>query len=965
MSELPSAPSTRRSLAARIPGPLGRLAEVLRRAIERGDPRLGLSVGIPVALLVAWAFSSRHPLAQRADNFVLDWTFRLRPRIRESERILNVDMDDGSIRELGVIKRRHQAQVLAALDRLGARHVVYDVEFKAFVPRTGQFNEKTGDVLLDDEERELRASIARAGRVTLGYHFDLQDPAGSLLVRYPKLKEVISQDFSMSAEELARRSGVPISEFRDDLELLRNRAGIEIASERLAVKPGLSFEEFTKSLLPKFSPKTHVGELRHLQHAYSVARATIQLERAYPPLRVESPVLHPGKGRAITPPIFPLLEPASSGGAANAEADADGVLRRPWCYLIREDRPHFYLGFVAGIQALAEPGERLEIVQRRGAVEIEVLGKGGLLRTVSIPVDDEGRMLVNWAGNSSLQRDSFAHLPFIQVLSFYEDRYSHLDENTRKIIEQLDEDEQKALDAAGYIAVSARLKEILGGTLEKTPGEMRALEMKLDGVRAKIMEAMKRDIADADEAIPKLRAAGKDQVAKRTKEARDRRQADLDGFRAPYVREAELRKMVEGKVCFIGAAYTGSGDLHSTSLGLRTPGVDVHANIANMILTGQVIRRGTEWRDFVYILTVGFLVTLAVVHWNVMWSALVSLALVAGAFGVYWWAFIGSSIMISGAGPFSAAVFTFASSVAFKELVTQRSKRKLQRELEKNTSPEMVKILMEHPEFLSKPRKMSGTFFFSDVKAFTTISEKMTPDVLFPFINRMLDATTRALKRHEAYIDKYVGDGVVALFGMPVPTPDHARNACFAALDCQAALKILNEEFAQEGLPRIQVRIGVNSGDVNAGNMGAADRSSYTAMGDAINLASRLEGANKSYDTYIMIGESTLALVGGQFVVRELDLIRVVGKKLPVRVYELIGPAGGLLPFDAAFLPAYAAALELYQARRWQESSGAFERALKLKPGDKPCENYVGRAREFLAKPPPAEWEGVFELHSK
>jgi adenylate cyclase len=241
----------------------------------------------------------------------------------------------------------------------------------------------------------------------------------------------------------------------------------------------------------------------------------------------------------------------------------------------------------------------------------------------------------------------------------------------------------------------------------------------------------------------------------------------------------------------------------------------------------------------------------------------------------------------------------------------------------------------------------------------------MTPDVLFPFINRMLDTMTQALKRHQAYIDKYVGDGVVALFGMPVVSPDHARNACLAALDCQEALRRLNEEFARESLPQIMVRIGVNSGDVKAGNMGAADRSSYTVMGDPVNLASRLEGANKSYDTYIMIGESTLELVQGQFVVRELDLIRVVGKKLPVRVFELIGPAGGLLPFDPRFLELYTVALGLYQERRWKDSVEAFERALKVKPGDKPCTNYISRAREFLLNPPPADWEGVFELHSK
>lgn len=936
-----------------------------RRAVERGDPRLGLIVGSAIALGVAVWFAARAPYAQRLDNIVLDLSFRLRPRIRESERILNIDIDDATKRELGEIDRRHEAQVLTALTRLGAGQVVYDVEFQASAPRRGEFDEETGELALPDKGLEFRAAVARAGNVTLGYHFDLQDAAADLLARRPSLKEALSRDLALGAEELAARSGVPVAEFGDILELLRSRAGVDLALERLGSKPDLTFADLRRSLLPRYDPKEDAGVLRLVQHAYGVARATSRLEGSYPPLRLEAPLARPAEGRGITPPVLPFMDRIVGGGATNAESDADGVLRRPWAFLTWKGRPHFYLGFVAGVRGLTGSGERAEVVLKPGRIVIEVLRGAERRASVEIPVDEEGRILVNWAGNSSARRDWFTHLPFVHLLGFFEERYLKLDENTRAILGQLDEDERREIGAAAYLAGSDRLRELLRGAAEKVPGEAAGIERALDGFRGRIMETMARDVAEADAAIPRLRAEGKDQLARRTKEARDRRQAELEGFRAPYDRERELRRRVEGRICLVGAAYTGSGDLHSTSLGRSTPGVDVHANVVNMILTGQAIRRGAAWIDFAYLSVLGLLVSAAVSYGNTKTSILAAAGAAGAAMAVYWLLFTGPAVLISGAGPFFSAGLALLGTIAFKELVTQRSKRKLQRELEKNTSPELVRILMEHPEFISRPRKMAGTFLFSDVKAFTSISEKMSADVLFPFINRYLDRMTQALKRHQAFVDKYIGDGIMALFGVPVASADHARNACLAALDCQAAVRELNAEFAREGLPQIQVRIGIHSGDVNAGSVGAVDRSNYTVLGDAVNLASRLEGANKEYGSSIMISEATWGLVGGQFAARELDRIRVVGKRNAVRIFELLAPSGGPLPFAPGFLAEYEQALKAFRERRWEEAIAGFGRALALNPGDRPSENYVERARAFRVDPPPPDWEGVFDLHSK
>jgi class 3 adenylate cyclase/CHASE2 domain-containing sensor protein len=686
------------------------------------------------------------------------------------------------------------------------------------------------------------------------------------------------------------------------------------------------------------------------------------------PLKVDSVPPRLRRPDTMVLPMVTFLEGADSVAAVNADADPDGVLRRPWTTMMFRGIPCLYLGLEGVLRGMAGEGEKVEAILRNRELQVVVSGAadGVPRKTVSLPLDAEGRVLVDWAGNAKKRRGGdasyFLHLPFHELLGFFEERYQNMDANFRKVLGAVAEATGEPYHPE-YAALSARLAEFLAGKGTVPPSEVDGIEAKLDLIRRQVLSEMEAEAQEIEKALPTLKSQRARENS--TKEL-VRRRSLMAGLRSAFDYEDRLRPMVAGKIAWIGSASTAGGDLHSLPLGIAMPGVDVPANVANMVLTGQTLRRAPRWVDFVYVLLAGLAVSWAVTHWGTMTVALPLAMVLSGlSIVVYGLLFVGPAIILSGAGPSIQMLLSFTFVAGFKELVTQRSKRKLQKELEKSTSPEMVKILMEHPEFLSKPRSTSGTFLFSDVKGFTSISEKMTPDVLFPFINRMLDTTTQALKAHQAYIDKYVGDGVVALFGMPVASPDHAKNACLAALECQVRLKALNEEFLREGLPQIRVRIGVNSGDTKAGMMGAVDRSSYTAMGDPINLASRLEGANKNYDTYIMIGEQTLDLVRGQFVVRELDRIRVVGKKLPVRVYELIASAGAPVPFPPTFLEGYDRALKLFQGRHWGEALEAFQALLRIKPGDKPCENYVERAGAFLANPPPADQEIVFELHSK
>jgi adenylate cyclase len=218
---------------------------------------------------------------------------------------------------------------------------------------------------------------------------------------------------------------------------------------------------------------------------------------------------------------------------------------------------------------------------------------------------------------------------------------------------------------------------------------------------------------------------------------------------------------------------------------------------------------------------------------------------------------------------------------------------------------------------------------------------------------------------HGAYVDKYIGDAVMAVFGAPKPLPNHALAACRAALAAQRILATRNVELAKTHGRTLGMRIGVNTGSMIVGNVGSERKKNYTVLGDPVNLASRLEGANKEFGTAILLGETTAALVRDHLVIRPLTGLKVKGKNVAVRVAELVGEKGALTPAQEAFLSVYGEAHALYTARRFTEAVVAFERASTLAPKDSMTENLLADARHLAAHPPPDDWEPVLKLTSK
>jgi adenylate cyclase len=323
-------------------------------------------------------------------------------------------------------------------------------------------------------------------------------------------------------------------------------------------------------------------------------------------------------------------------------------------------------------------------------------------------------------------------------------------------------------------------------------------------------------------------------------------------------------------------------------------------------------------------------------------------------------------IWLEMAAPQLALWLGFAAASAYGYAVEGRQKRYIQGAFSHYLSPEVVKQIAESPEKLALGgERREVTVYFSDIEGFTTLSEKLEPEKLTKLMNRYLGEMTETILISRGTLDKYIGDAIMAFWGAPLPDEGHALTACKVALDNQKKLAVLREELARQGLPAVKNRIGLNSGPASIGNMGSARRFSYTAIGDTVNLASRLEGANKAYGSYILISETTRAGAGPAVETRELDYVKVKGKNVPIRVYELLGLAGDTDPELLEKARLFESGLALYRARKFDEAEAVFTSVLKQYGPDHASDVYIEHSRAHRATPPPPDWDGSHALTEK
>jgi adenylate cyclase len=417
---------------------------------------------------------------------------------------------------------------------------------------------------------------------------------------------------------------------------------------------------------------------------------------------------------------------------------------------------------------------------------------------------------------------------------------------------------------------------------------------------------------------------------------------------------------IKGKAVLIGGSAAGVGDKFATPFNPLMPGVERHATVIDDVLRQDFVVR----RDITALLDLGFVVLGGLlIGWlgqrgRLLGPSLGLGAILAAALATNLLAFFERGLWLNLFLPLIAAVAIYTAVILYKYFVGDRQERRIRAAFKHYLSPTLVEQVARDPALLQLGGEQKDlTVLFADVRDSTRLGANLPPATFVQLLNETMETMTRVLFAYDGMLDKYTGDGLVAVFGAPLPQPDHALRACRAALAMLAELTPLQARWSRPDLPRIEIGIGINTGSMIIGNMGSRERFAYTVIGDEANLGARLEAANKDFRTHILISEATWQRVRDEIAARELDVVTFRGMARPVRVFEVLGTQP-LPSEDALRLKRFAAALAAYRRAQWPLAKAAFEQVLALAPDDWPARIYLQRCRERLAGLPEAAAQG-------
>jgi len=683
-----------------------------------------------------------------------------------------------------------------------------------------------------------------------------------------------------------------------------------------------------------------------------------------------------GEGAVDILPALPIFASAAKGaGYTNVEIDRDGVRRR--IYLTQNLHDHWYLqlAFAPLINYLGKPEIYLE---KRKLTVKQAKFPEGKVEDIVIPLDPKGRMMLNWPKKD--YNDSYTHVSFAE--------FSLLDEMEAEI-----EKYSRALAAEDMSFFSQIDKSLV--SIPVVLGNMTQL---LDAARESRNHAMENTSHDSFDAFLEFRNQAYEMLDKILKddpaskintvsaqliekypnlsdEIKDEADYIISLFNAlgiNMIRHREITnyslKSLNDKFVIIGRVDTGTTDYGANPFYGKYINVGTHGVVLDTILSKSfIVCLDNIWKIIFMLIFVPF--------FFIVTENLTPVFRAALGFGAVLFIFLAAVLIFRYSGFFPGPlgiIMAMVIATIIREIISyahsEKEKHFIKTAFSTYVSGDVVKEIISDPSRLQLGgTKRHMTAIFTDVKGFSTISEQLDPEELVSLLNKYLSAMSDVILAEKGTIDKYEGDAIIAFFGAPVDFADHALRACVSAITMRKLEVELNKTIMEQKLSPspLLTRIGVNTGDMVAGNMGTANKMNYTIMGNAVNLAARLEGVNKQYGTWVLASEDTVRETGEALLYRKLDRVRVVGINEPVRLCELLDMADQADEQQKKLVKVFHEALDYFEKRDWVQAEKGFQEAMSIIPDDGPSGIYLDRCKQFIKTPPKDAWDGVYNLTSK
>jgi adenylate cyclase len=875
----------------------------------------------------------------------------MRPARPRTERIALLDVDDRAIAHVGVFPwpRSVMADGLLRLKEFGAQAVVFDIEY------------------LDSSPKGIDSVYLQRGLPR-----DFQRSFGDISSNVSDLFNAVNSG-QLTAREAGEYAGQLTDLIGTERESLLGKAqGLARDNDRYLGQAARINGRVWATVNLQASPLE--GEQAERRTA-AKAKFSVPLEA--------SPRAPTGGYKDVLAPIPYFLSAARGAGFTNVIIDPDGVRRR--IALVRKVDGAWYTQLLMAplLEELGNPKLALE------PGELKLIGaklpEGGT-GDIDIPLDASGNMLIDWPKTNYFE--SYEHISFY-ALARLEELESSLDESLSALasLESWFLPDKSGTLATAYAGLTAAMEAVDAAaasrttaladadTVDKAAASEEAFAAYLasrEEVRKQAADflasgAIKTLAADAGNAA--AAAPGNAAALKAEAETAAKLAAGLSDTLAEIAQIREhLLSAFKGKICVVGRVDTGTTDIGVNPFHGEYINVGTHAAVADTILARSFIRPVGAWASVILAFLFAPLFVLTMGRFKPGVRIAVGLGGAAAVFFGTFALFAATGIFVGPLGATLAVILAAIVREAVDFVTTEKEKRFLRKAFGTYLSGDVVEEILADPSRL----KLGGdkrllTAVFTDIRSFSTISEQLAPEALVSLLNRYLSAMSDDILEEKGTIDKYEGDAIIAFFGAPLDLPDHAGRALRSAIRMKRTERELNKTFLGEGLTPMPLatRIGINTGDMVVGNMGTERKMDYTIMGNAVNLAARLEGVNKQYGSWILASGPAVEAAGSEFLVRRMDRVRVVGIFEPVQLYEVLDFAAEAPAELTATVELFHNAMTVFEAKDWTEAGKLFQAVLDHAPEDGPAKTYLERCAKFRKTPPVKDWDGVFNLTEK